>query len=416
MYSPIIVAQRQAELEKRTSIKLLRHSIDEIVSWVEHLDIRRARLAAKHRLKPEEVTLAHLNSEEREFVRNELLLSSIDFDYWSRRYCFILQDAAVGGGLHRLVPWGPQVILAKHIAALEEEQVPAFARGEAVKGILIALHKARQLGATAYCRALIMHRLVTQTHLLAVTASVDDTKVLAIQERDERILNNLPWWMQPHLGYAEKGLHMYFDRLDTKLQYQTLVQKSGLAQGEQYALGHITEAASDPYGGTGLQNDYVPAIPQAPWVLHVMETTAQGRNNWWRFFVEETRKGFSRWHLVFIPWYAEPRKYRLQPPAGWKPTAEAMKHGEIVYRTSKEYTGQQVVLSRENLYWWEFNRADALRNGKLNIFLTNYCATIEESFQHTTTSVFPPELLAYYRDGSSIPSAFDIVRQESRTA
>jgi len=416
VYSPKIVAEREAELSKRTKLEFTRHSIEEIEAWVEHLDIRRQRLADKLKLKPEEVTLRHLNDEERKFIRNELLLSSIDFDYWSRRYCFILQDAAVGGGLHRLVPWGPQVILASHIAKLEEDQVPAYARGEAVNGILIALHKARQLGATAYCRALIIHRLITQAHILAVTASVDDDKIIAIQERDERILNNLPWWMQPHLGYAEKGLHMYFDRLDTKLQYQTLVQKSGIAQGEQYVLGHITEAASDPYGGLGLKNDYFPVIPQAPWALHVMETTAQGRNNWWRFFVEETRKGFSRWNLVFIPWYAEPRKYRLQPPEGWVPSKESMKHAEIIWNTSLEYTGKQVLLAKDNLYWWEFNRADALRQGSLNIFLTNFCATIEESFQHTTTSVFPPELLAYYRDGATVPQAFEINRAESRTA
>jgi hypothetical protein len=399
MYSPIIVAQRQADLESRLSFPLVRHSIDEIDSWVEHLAKRRQRIADKLGLKPEEVTLRHLNEEERKFVRNELLLSSIDFDYWSRRYCYILFDAALGGGLHRFVPWGPQLILGKHIADLEQEQTDAYSRGESVNGILIANHKARQLGATAYCRALLIHRLVTSSHILAVTASVDDAKVLALQERDNRIIENMPWWMQPNKGYGEKGLHLFFDKLDTKLQYQTLVQQTGIAQGEQYTLGHITEVASDPYEGFRLNKDYFPAIPRAPWVLHIMETTAQGRDNFWRFFVEETRKGQSRWKLVFIPWYAEPKKYRMTPPLNWEPSQDSMRVAERVWNTSEEFFGKKVLLSKENLYWWEFNKAEAVRKGNLNLFLTNYCSTIEESFQHTSTSVFDSALLDHFRLG-----------------
>jgi hypothetical protein len=408
MYSAKIVAKRQAELESTLGSPLHRYTVPEVEAWVAHLDKRREKLAARSNKTVDEITRRMFSPEEQAFMRNESLLSAIDFDYWARRYCHILQDAAVGGGLHRLVPWGPQEILLAHIARLEEMKIEAQERGEPTDGILIALHKARQLGATMICRAIVIHRMVTQSHFLAVTASVDDDKVLALQERDNRIIDNLPWWMQPHKGYGEKGLHLFFDRLDTKLQYQTLVQKSGIAQGEQYTVGHITEAASDPFGGFFLKKDYFPAIPRAPWVIHVLETTAQGRNNWWRFFVEETRKGQSRWNLVFIPWYAEPRKYRMQPPEGWKPSVEALKHAEVVWDTSKEFIGKQVLLDRTNLYWWEFNRADALRDGSLNLFLTNYCATVEESFQHTTDSVFPPELLQYYRDGCRPGECYEV--------
>jgi hypothetical protein len=408
MYSQRIVAKRQDELERRHHLTLHRYTKEESWAWQEHLGRRLDKLARERNTEPDDASLLkYLASEEREFIRNEVLLCSIDFEYWLR-FCNILYDAELGGGLHPLVPWGPQIILLSHISKMEEEQTDAYDRGESVNGILIALHKARQLGATAVCRALVMHRLTTSEHILGVTASVDDDKILAIQERDLRIYDNLPSWLKPHKGYSEKATHMLFDRLDCKLQYQTLVQKTGIAQGEQYTLGHITEAASDPYQGFFLQKDYFPAIPRAPWVLHIMETTAQGRQNWWRGFVDETRKGFSRWRLVFIPWYAEPKKYRMTPPPDWKPSEEAMKHAHSVYLTSEEFVGKQVMLSRENLRWWEFNRADAMRQGKLNLFLTNYCATIEESFQHTTDSVFPPELLEFYRNGATVPDAYQI--------
>jgi hypothetical protein len=42
------------------------------------------------------------------------------------------------------------------------------------------------------------------------------------------------------------------------------------------------------------------------------------------------------------------------------------------------------------------------------LFLTNYCATVEESFQHTTDSVFPPELLQYYRDGTRPGECYEV--------
>ena len=407
MYSPKVIAKRQAEVEQRLRLDLHRYTREESWAWAEHVGKHIHNLAKQRNCDDADVPLSLLSQEERDFIRNEILLCSIDFDYWLR-YCNIIYDAAVGGGLHPLVPWGPQVILQNQISKMEEEQTEAYENGQSVNGLLIALHKARQLGATAFCRALLMHRLTTGEHILGVTASVDDDKILAIQERDNRIYDNLPVWLKPHKGYAEKGLHIWFDKLDSKLQYQTLVQKTGIAQGEQYALGHITEAASDPYAGFFLTKDYFPAIPQAPWVLHIMETTAQGRDNWWRFFVEETRKGYSRWKLVFIPWYAEPRKYRLTPPEGWTPNLESLKHAEMVWRTSTEYVGQQVMLPKDNLYWWEFSRAEALRNGTLNLFLTNFCATIDESFQHTTQSVFSPELIQFYRDGTSVPDAYEV--------
>lgn len=410
MYSAKIIDRRQRELESTLAIQLHRYSPAECEAWVEHLERRREKIAARERIKPEEVTRRYFSDEERAFMRNETLLSSVDFLYWCERYAFIIADSELGGGLQRLIPWGPQKILLAYIAHLEEEMVEAHARGESVDGILIALHKARQLGATMISRALIIHRLVTSSHLLAVTASVDDDKVLALQERDQRILTNLPWWMQPHQGYGEKGLHLYFDKLDTKLQYQTLVQKSGIAQGESYVLGHLTEVASDPFGGFFLQKDYFPTIPRAPWVLHIMESTAQGRDNFWRFFVDEVRKGQSRWRLVFIPWYAEPRKYRRTPPEGWVPSEDSLRVAEIIYNTSKEYIGKQIMLPRENLYWYEFNRADAISKNTLNLFLTNYCSTIDESFQHTTQSIFPPELLDFYRRGSEIGEAYEVAQ------
>jgi hypothetical protein len=73
-----------------------------------------------------------------------------------------------------------------------------------------------------------------------------------------------------------------------------------------------------------------------------------------------------------------------------------------VERTSGEFTGHTVRLTRDQLYWWEteFEQADA--DDTLPMFLTNYCATPEQSFQHHAASAFGVKTIEWMRSTSSI--------------
>lgn len=336
-----------------------------------------------------------LTREERAFISNELLMSTVDYCYWSSRYCHIILN---DGGLGTLTPWGTQEVVLQRIAQREEECWAAYDAGEPVEGILIVQHKARQLGATALWRGLIMHRLTTTKHIRGITASIDDDKIEALSLRDKRILENLPWWMRPSIGFDTKGGHLQFDKLDSTLIYQDFRQMSGLGQGEAFELGHMTECASHPYPGT-LEHDFFPTIPQSLLSLHGMESTAEGRKNWWHDFTERVRNGHSRrWVYIFVPWYAEPTKYRAKPPSGWQPSQLSLLHAQKVHDTSPQFLmGRSVMLTPEQLYWWESTRAEYQRGGSLNLFYTAYPSTPEESFQHTTVSAFSSELLEELR-------------------
>ncbi len=393
MYHPKVIERNISQVESELKLTLVRYTIGEVEAWVEHLDKRKKLLEAK---LGRPIVTSDLKPEEQAFIRNEILLSAHDFSYWSERYAWLIADPVSGGGLRRFIPWGSQKLVLERIAKMELEQTDAHMRGEPVDGILLALHKARQLGATLLARVLMMHRVTTTPHTRAISASVDEDKVEKLYERDKRILTNLPWWLAPTIGFEEKAKHITWDRLDSSLLYQELVQKAGLGQGEQFDLGHITEVASAPNPGT-LEHDYFPTIPQSPYALHIMETTAQGRDNFWRFFIDDIRANNSRWKLVFIPWYAEEQKYRRTPPENWKPDELALLHAQRVWDTSYEYVGKQVMLSLPQLYWWSSTRADYQRKDSLNLFLTNYCATVEESFQHTSASVFDASLLDHFR-------------------
>ena len=88
----------------------------------------------------------------------------------------------------------------------------------------------------------------------------------------------------------------------------------------------------------------------------------------------------------------------------------ALLHAQKVHDTSPEYVGRAVMLPRENLYWWETTRESYRKGDKLNFFLTNFSATPEESFQHSTQSAFSAEFLAELRDRTRPGVPYEITR------
>lgn len=347
-----------------------------------------------------------LKEEEVKFIRNERVMSMLSFRYWAARYAVLHND---GGGICKLVhPWETQEILLRYIAKVEENLQEAAARGEPLDGILIALCKARQLGATAIGRLLLMHRLTLQANRRAMSASVDEDKIQELYDRDKLIYDNLPWYLRPKLRYDEKRQHIHFDEVDSRSLFQVSSQKSGLGVGRQFDLAHLTELSTWIYGNLEMQ--FFPTLPQSSTTFALLESTANGRGGWWHDFTNRVRQGISkRWHMVFIPWYAEASKYRRQPPVNWEPSQEALLHAQKVHDTSFEYMGRIVMLEKPQLYWWETTRIEHQQGNKLAEFLANYCATYEESFQHSGQGAFSVELLDELRTAAHAGTPFELV-------
>lgn len=202
MYSPKIIQRNIESFEAKSGIKLIRWDISRVREWVEHLDERKKKADAQKR--PLELT-----KEEREFIHNELVMAVFDYQYHATRYHFILLD---GGGLGLLDFWGSQTILLKHLEIIEEEMWKALDAGLPVDGILVALHKARQLGASMIAQSLLMHRMTTTPHNRALIASADDLKTVTLFTRSERILEHLPWWFKPKVTDRIKGASSHLRR------------------------------------------------------------------------------------------------------------------------------------------------------------------------------------------------------------
>ena len=131
---------------------------------------------------------------------------------------------------------------------------------------------------------------------------------------------------------------------------------------------------------------------------------------YWHPFIMDEYGGKGRWRVKFIPWYTLQFKYTRGAPLDWTPAAAAREHARKVEETSPEYLGRVVVLSRDQLYWWETTREEYRKKGNLAYFLTNYPATLEESFQTYNTSIFDYETVEYYRTQTREPGGcYEIV-------
>ncbi|HWV46548.1 MAG TPA: hypothetical protein VN039_11110, partial [Nitrospira sp.] len=333
MYSERVIEQAIARYEAKSGHRLVRLDNGKRDDWRKHLEQRLATTGAQDELE------RSLTSEEKLFIRNERVMSALSFRYWAH-YATIQRD---GGGITTFDnPWESTLLFLSFIARIEEEMHDSVARGEmtpyamagqpkpAVPGLLVAINKARQLAATTVGRLIAMHRLTTQRDRRALAASVDDDKIQEMYDRDKLVFDNLPWYMRPPVLYDEKAGHIHFDKLNSRVLYQVSSQKSGIGVGRQIDIHHLTEL-STWQNPQAVELDFFPAIPRSLGTFGLAESTPYGRGNWWHDWTERVRAGHvDRWRYIYIPWYAEPSKYRSMPPDGWTPSEVALLHAQKV--------------------------------------------------------------------------------------
>lgn len=410
MYSEKTTAKHCERIEAKLGLTLHRYTPDQSAELTAYL----TRLKADGKLYDAN---GQFNSRDHAaFVRNERILFQQDF-FYALRYFQIERDGVEGGGVGRFGDtfWESQQILLDLIAKLEEKNVDYYERGYPCDGILICDNKGgRQLGHTMVARALTVHRLIGWPNTRAMGASVDEDKVMELYNRDIMMINGLPFflmpdkWGTPEGGYDKKGEHIQLEALGSRVLYQNSKQKSGIGTGRQFDMNHNTELSQWDYPHL-LELDFFPTLPQNPYTFSLQETTPRGNDGWWYSFSERVRKGkMPRWAYLYIPFYAEPKKYRSHPPDGWTPSEATMQMAWKVNQTSAEFVGKQITLTREQLHWWELNYNSALENNALNLFLSNYSITPQQSFQSSTLSAINPLTLDWMRSSTTEGIVFEL--------
>lgn len=400
MYHPEII-QRRLYAAKKAGLAFKRLPRQDSIDIAAKLQ----KLRSDHtgRLLPDDQLARPLLPAEQHHIDSERILCKVDFEYFMTRYSCMDLDPGVSDGRSGV---GPPILLESqhryiNLAGKRElECHEELKKYKFTEGIRMYIHKVRQVVATATARSMSMHRMIFWPGTRCFAASLDDERVGELFRRDHLILDYLPFWLKPRVYPDVKDEEIGFEPpTGTHCSYQAENQqqgRGGLGVGSQRDVSHLTEVALWQNPGF-IRFSFAPAIPKAITTLHIQESTANGKGNYWHEVTEAARnkrRGYESWVYAFIPWWYNRLKYRGNPPPNWRPTDLTIQHAALIERTSPEFNdGVTVRPTIEQLYWWETERAQHVRNGELATFLTNYPATPDQSFQNPLQGALPAELI-----------------------
>jgi hypothetical protein len=401
MYSTLIVERRLAQARKAGSVLNplpVEDSID-IARRIEKL-----RMGVNGQQLPEGTLIRPLDDKERAFVESERTICKADFRYYAERYHHLTRDPGVGEdsgiGPASFLPsqerhW--REIGKREEACYEEKRVHGL-----TEGILIYAHKIRQVAVTDFYRRITMHRMTfwPGTRALAAALQEGEEGTGELYKRDQIALAGMPFWMRPGSGdivSAVKNESLGFGApWNSNIAYRAETGRQGLGTGTQIDVSHLTEVPLWTNPGY-IRFSFKPSLPKAVSTFHVQEGTSSGKGNYWHEVSEACRwrkEGYESWLYIFLPWWINTLKYRKPTPTNWVPEKITQLHAEMVERTSPEFNeGVTCRLSREQMYWWQTERAAHADNGELATFLANYGATPEQTFTNFSAGALPIELI-----------------------
>lgn len=394
MYSRKIVDKRLAQVEAQLAkalgkFEFKERSVGEIEEWNKRLE----------RAYDKDLKLVRtLTPDEQEFILNELTLCKYNFRYWAERYCQISSNE---GRLIKLELRTAQQKLLDKIGELEEAGFP-LPMGKI--GLVIA--KARRAGATVLAQAIVSHGVMLRPQAMGLAASDIPENTLKLYQVQERIYDNLPVWMRPHMSGRVKADHFHFDGLDSDLTFGTGNQKNPMGQGVRLDFIHFTEVSTwEPVGIQQIDEDVYPAFDssRAPTTCWILESTGKGGTG--NFFHDQyqmakAKKGSFR--SIFLSWYDVP-EIHSRPSEG----LEFVETTKAVARRIKADTGYECT--KDQLAWYQIQREQYEVKGNLEGFLQEYPSSDEECFQYGLRSVFSLEVRDRVRNSvKPIVGVFDI--------
>jgi hypothetical protein len=343
-----------------------------------------------------------LTPEESAFITAERLVCKIDYRYCAERYIHIRKSTPTGQRLKPIYPfWESQELVLNRMAARELE----IRETHDPDGILATVLKARQLGVTTLGMSIILHRSVTTSYQSGlIAADVTEQSGYMFNDLFLSMLEHLPWFLKPHVvscTTAGEKRHVYWANhsivrmssgksMRGKLQEESGTKKGNIGRGRTQGLFHLSEIPSWEYPEQ-IDTALEPGIPVMQDTFGIMEATAKGREDYfhqhWRASV--AREG--RFFAVFIPWWAEAKKYSLPAPAGWSPAPPTLQHARRAELSAPEIMGHAVTLTRDQLYWYERRKSAMAKANRLSEFLEEYPAEPEEAFQRSGHSIFSAE-------------------------
>jgi hypothetical protein len=359
------------------------------------------------------VQIRPYTSEEIAWIQQERFLCRHSFHHFLK-YCYIKneEDRVVG-----FEPRIPQLIFLDIIASLELEQI----------AVLLQVLKARQLGLSRITSLIILHRLLFYPHVNSVIASSTPDKTRLLAEMLEFVLDRIPPFLIPTITARRDaaktqgmGEWLEFGGMDTGLTLQHGSQYSGIARGTTPTVVHLSELCEFLDPEELVDSSLLRAMHDSAKTFLVLESTALGRGNWWHQKWLSAKVGWperrSRLCPVFLPWFTGTALYpkevwlkarpvpenHIFPPFVEDHAARAREYVQSDHLLSR-HLGNNWVMSREQKWFYEVERSEAIREGRLNKFFQEMPANDSEAFQSSNISVFSTEIVTAHRDQTRSP-------------
>ena len=413
MYHPTIietnVSRTQADLNARAlksrdpeleRLTLQYHSISEVKTARSHFDERFRKWSYDHEVDPKTPPIK-FDLEEKRWIRNERILSRLDFLYWATRYAMIRSRDG------QLILYNPNVSqrIVHTLRAENELQRIAVA--------FIQL-KARQLGVSTDTEMAVLHRAQFYSHTNAVVASSDPDKSTKMAGMMERAFDNQPFYLKPNIRQVIGEL-IEFPIQHSFISIQHGAQFTGISRGDTPTVAHLSELCDFKNAEDLVDASLMRAMHDSPWMYLVLESTGQGRRNWWHKSWDHAKanweSGRARLRPVFLPWFVGSDLYptetwlRARPrPSDWKPSQPTIAHAERArnYVRSntllKRFLGPDWQMPLDQMWFYEVERQEHQAKNELNKFLQEMPADDLEAFQSTAISVFDTDTISWYRD------------------
>lgn len=317
------------------------------------------------------------------------------------RYCYIKTEK---NDIIRFTFRAPQKVYYKIISMLEK-------RGAAIQ---LQVLKARQLGMSTITELLVAHRIIFTYGVNAIIASSAQQQTGIMAGMIFLAYDKLPFWMQPpptRRSESEKG-QLAFGGIMSGVSFQHGSQTTGIGRGSTPTVIHLSEVTAFPDPENLIEASLYRAVHESPNVFMILESTAEGVDNWWHKTWKLSKKGWHKGEArlcpLFLPWYLGTDIY---PTPTWIETrpvsadfrSNLLKETKLMMAKAKMFVKSDPLLSSvlgddwemgdEQAWYWQANFKEYKEKGREKLWYQEMPGDDQECFQGSFDSVFGNELL-----------------------
>lgn len=351
MYDQGRISERLDHAEAQLGWRPVYHSLEEVDRMKHDLEA----IAVFDDAGKFKETIRPFTQKEINWIRNERMVCACDASYYLTRYAYLKDDK---NQIVRFKFRNPQIVYYNVISELERI-------GSAIQ---LAILKGRQLGVSSLTELLVAHRIFFYYGINAVIASSNQQATQIMSQMIFLAYDTLPYWMKPTektRKESERGEITFHNRSGVSFQHGS--QTTGIARGHTPTLVHLSEVASYPNADELIDASLFRAVHESPEVFMVLESTAEGIDNWWHNTWKHSKStlaagGRSKLYPLFLPWYIGTEMYpkptwlKTRPvPDDWRPNRET----ELRMAKAKVFVANSPLLAKVLGDEWELGREQA---------------------------------------------------------